>query len=118
MFFNINRNPSAIMKCTFTQRLIVFVFLLGISIPSMSQDTEKCGTENMDSLAAISQPYYGNNQFLINLADSVENSGCPSCRTTAGGTATEAYVIPVKIWVYYCGCCRSVKHERKNLTNP
>ena len=59
-----------------------------------------CGTERIDSLAAISQPYYENNQFLINLADSVENSGCPSCRTTTGGIASEPYVIPVKIWVY------------------
>ena len=89
-----------------------------ITISYAQEIMPPCGTEPIDSLAAISQPYYGNNQFLIDLADSVENSGCPSCRTTAGGTATEAYVIPVKIWVYYCGCCRSVKHERKNLTNP
>ncbi len=122
MFSNINPNMSTTMNCTFIQRLIVFVFLLGISIPSMSQNSETCGTENMDSLAAISQPYYGNNQFLINLADSVENSGCSNCRTTAGGIATEAYVMPVKIWVYRTDAgAGGIDNERAerliNLTN-
>ncbi len=61
--------------------------------------SETCGTEPVDSLAAISQPYYGNNQFLINLADSVEAGSCSTCRVT-GGLAPEVFRIPVKVWMY------------------
>jgi|GEM_PF-6378357 len=69
-------------------------------MPGIAQVEQACGTERIDSLAAISQPYYSNNQFLINLADSVENASCNNCRTIQGGIATEIFVIPVKIWIY------------------
>ncbi|WP_221390014.1 M12 family metallo-peptidase [Dyadobacter sp. NIV53] len=60
------------------------------------QIAPSCGTEKIDSLAAISQLYYDNNQILINKADSVEAGSCPTCR----GIANEAFVIPVHVYIY------------------
>jgi len=54
----------------------------------------------MDSIAAYYQPYFGNNQYLLDLVSQVEGTSCSTCVTSTGGLAPEAFKVPVKVWVY------------------
>lgn len=57
----------------------------------------KCGGTPFDSISALNQPHYGNNQFLIDLVDSIENTGGTYYRTS---TVAEIFEIPVRAWKY------------------
>lgn len=53
----------------------------------------------IDSAAAVSLPYYNNNQFLLDLVQQVEGGGV-NARTTTGGLSSAVYKIPIKAWIY------------------
>lgn len=59
-----------------------------------------CGTESLDSATFVNLPWIENNQFLLNLVDSVENS-CSNCRTSPNGLSTKKYQVPIKAVVFY-----------------
>ncbi len=60
-----------------------------------------CGTPEMDSLVFLSKPWIGNNQFLLDIADSVGYGQSAVPKSASGGFDPQgAYWIPVKAWVY------------------
>ncbi len=69
----------------FYKFIFIFSILVSLTIRSNGQYTPGCGTEPMDSVNVVNQPYFGNNQFLLDLVDSVENSSYSNCRTVTGG---------------------------------
>lgn len=75
-----------------TRNIIAFIIVIITSTTGFSQ-TENCGTPKIDSADAVSQPYYGNNEFLLNLADSIE--GMPN-----GRVIPVILRIPVTAWVW------------------
>lgn len=61
-----------------------------------------CGTHPMDSATFVNQPWYGNNQFLLDLIDSVGyNSATPKNNPIGGFDPQVIYWVPVKAWVYH-----------------
>ncbi len=79
---------------------LIFTFLLFPSL-AKSQPYNSCGTVPMDSANFENQPWYGNNQFLLDLVDSVHNSRPLPKNLVEGGFDSQAvYWIPVKTWVY------------------
>ncbi|NEN25608.1 hypothetical protein G3O08_19120 [Cryomorpha ignava] len=53
--------------------------------PAIGQESIACGTFPMDSATFINQPWYGNNQFLLDLIDSVGyNSAAPKSNIAGG----------------------------------
>lgn len=58
----------------------------------------ECSTPSLDSATIVNQPWFGNNQFLVDFINSADYSGPSSCTTC---TITQArYRIPVKVWIY------------------
>jgi hypothetical protein len=58
----------------------------------------ECGTPSLDSATIVNQPWFGNNQFLVDFINSSDYSGpsaCTTCRVTPA-----RYRIPVKVWIY------------------
>jgi hypothetical protein len=71
---------------------ILTIFYLNLYVICIGQN---CGTIKIDSAEAVSQPHYGNNEFLLNLVDSVEG-GVYAYRSGL----TTMYKIPVHAWKY------------------
>jgi|GEM_PF-4632833 len=82
--------------------LKLLICCLSMSIVKVAYATEDdiCGTESLDSATFVSLPWIGNNQLLLDLVDSVENS-CPVCRTADDGLSNTKFQVPVKAVVFY-----------------
>src|SRR5690554_968554 len=81
--------------------IVIFLFLVLIGIQARGQTQYACGTGNMDSAAFVNKPWVGNNQFLLDLIDSVGYGKAIPKSGIQGGFDTQAqYWIPVKAWVY------------------
>lgn len=87
------------MKSTITY----LIFLL-MPVMAFSQPESACGTADIDTAHFMNEPYWGNNQFLDNLVDSLENTVIPAsisdAAATGVSTVNELYHLPVKAWVY------------------
>lgn len=84
--------------------LLTVLFSLSIS-ESFSQSTSQgCQTEPVDSATFFNWPYFGNNQYLLNLVDSLE--GSPMSRVIP-----TTLRIPVTAWVYH------INNPADNITN-
>jgi len=60
-----------------------------------------CGTAPMDSANFVNQPWYGNNQYLLDLVDSIRYlPPIPKSTIVGGFDQQAAYWVPVKAWVY------------------
>ncbi|TAE68454.1 MAG: hypothetical protein EAZ85_14135 [Bacteroidetes bacterium] len=73
---------------------------------------QSCGTPSIDSLDMVRQPYYNNNQYLLNLIQNVEdsltnttsnNNQIISRPNFTGGLRVGVFNIPVQAWVYSTG---------------
>ncbi len=83
------------MKSIYTS-VIFLIFLSGNCIGQYT-----CGTPDMDSTAFVNKPWIGNNQFLLDIADSVGYGNTAIPKSASGGFDPVAvYWIPVKAWVY------------------
>ena len=83
-----------------------------------AQGQDGCGTEPLDSASFEEQPWIGNNQYLLDLPDSLSfgNYAPPGINNlngipiTGGMDPGAYYWIPVKAWVYTLEYCQiSVK---------
>ena len=59
-----------------------------------------CGTESLDSANFVNLPWFENNQYLLNLVDSIEN-GCANCRVASDGLSNKKFQVPIKAVVFY-----------------
>lgn len=64
-------------------KYFVLLFFLLLSINSKAQFS--CGTIDTDSSILMQFPFFGNNQYLINLVDSIEN-GCSKLQSSTRWT--------------------------------
>ncbi|MBX9785619.1 MAG: hypothetical protein K2X48_20235 [Chitinophagaceae bacterium] len=75
--------------------ILATTFLLLSITHSLGQSTSQgCQSEPVDSATFFNWPYFGNNQYLLNLVDSME--GSPSSRIIP-----RTLRIPVTAWVYH-----------------
>lgn len=84
-------------------RLIKTLFIFSYSIFYLQNvfavtDTI-CGTETLDSATFVNLPWIENNQYLLNLVDSIENS-CNNCRVGSDGPSIKKYQVPIKAEVF------------------
>lgn len=52
-------------------KTLLSILTLGLCLASGI--AQECGTPKIDSLDAVKQAYYDNNQYLLDLVDSLEN---------------------------------------------
>lgn len=88
------------MKRNYLLLLMISIFYFSNNVysqrPLLSSDTTvRCETEIVDSTTFFNWPYFGNNQYLLNLADSVEGSG------QMARYIPTILRIPVSAWVYH-----------------
>src|SRR5690242_3960409 len=87
------------MKSRFSILLVISILLFNSNIysqqPLLSSDTVSCETEIVDSTTFFNWPYFGNNQYLLNLVDSVEGGG------QMARVIPTIIRIPVTAWVYH-----------------
>jgi hypothetical protein len=78
--------------------LILFALLTMQKVNSFAQSSaEGCQTPLIDSTTLFNLPWFGNNQYLINLVDSVESGGGGGANRFIPNTLR----IPVTAWVYH-----------------
>ena len=82
--------------------IVIFLFLVLIGIQARGQTQYACGTGNMDSAAFVNKPWVGNNQFLLDIVDSVGygQTAMPKSNIQGGFDPQAIYWVPVKAWVY------------------
>jgi hypothetical protein len=82
--------------------LLLALSLVVAPLLSLAQSEVVCGTPPADSASFYSQPWIGNNQFLIDLLDSIEyGQAIPKTNGSIGGfDENTVYWIPVQAWVY------------------
>ena len=49
----------------------IFLFILSINLNAQTDSLPSCGTDPLDSASFEDQAWYGNNDYLLNLLDSV-----------------------------------------------
>lgn len=84
-----------------TTALLAFCFFMLAVSNLRAQTSRTCGILPMDSATFVNKPWHGNNQFLLDLNDSI---GYPTANPKNGsndGFDTQTvYWIPIKAWVY------------------
>lgn len=84
------------------KRAYIFVILFLLSSNLMAQD-ETCGTEPLPDSLAQSMPWFGNNDFLYDLLDSLGYSTPANAsfkRVKPYDIPLARYRVPVKFWFY------------------
>lgn len=78
-------------------------FFMLVTIFGCYAVTDTCGVEDADSTTMTTFPWYGNNSYLTNLVDNINNANsCGNCRLDyEGGLGNYAYQIPVRVILYY-----------------
>jgi len=81
--------------------ITAIVCLVASATFSALKAQESCDTPEMDSLTFISKPWIGNNQFLLDILDSIGYGQAAIPKSASGGfDQMAAFWIPVKAWVY------------------
>lgn len=90
------------MKClSFFKLILSFAAIISFSKNSYAVINDSiCGTESLDSANFVNLPWFENNQYLINLVDSIEN-GCLNCRIASDGLSNKKFQVPIKAVVFY-----------------
>lgn len=89
------------------KKLLFLILVVLITSNLFAQSPYQCGTPPMDSVSFMNKPWVGNNQFLLDLVDSVNVENPPSeakhqgVSLIEGGFDSEVvFWVPVKAWVY------------------
>lgn len=85
-------------------KIFKLVFILFLSTvmytTTFASGDEYCGTESLDSATFVNLAWFENNQYLLDLVDSIEGS-CNNCRTSNDGLSKKIYQVPIKAHIYY-----------------
>ncbi len=85
------------MKNKITIFTTIFLLCL-ISVSFAQKEIQECKTESLTLEEKAAQPWYGNNQYLLNLVDSIEGN-ISTMRTEA--VNTNRFLVPVQAWVWH-----------------
>ena len=93
-------------------KLLAILILLSITFNSYAQ-TDSCGTPDADSAILTNLPWFGNNNYLTNLRDSLHNANsCTNCKFDyEGGVGNYIYQIPVRVILYYDATHRALNDD-------
>lgn len=75
--------------------LFIIYFSIGYLQNAYAETDTICGTESLDSATFVNLPWIENNQFLLNLVDSIDNS-CNNCRMGSDGLSIKKYQVSIK----------------------
>ncbi|MCG9881835.1 MAG: hypothetical protein MH472_14665 [Bacteroidia bacterium] len=78
--------------------ILIFLFLL-LATQQLDAQTDSCSTVPLDSVSFESQPWFGNNEYLIDLLDSL-GYGSGENLNNGGFDSQVKYWIPIRAWVY------------------
>lgn len=96
--------------------LLWLVLALSVNLSAFAQE---CQTQPLDSLNFEAQTWFGNNQMLYDLVDSVSQLAIATENTSGyegGFDGSVVYWVPLKFWVYHTNS--NTGASRADLESP